>query len=211
MIWRTTVLASGNGSNFEAVVEAARAGALPLEVTTLVVNRSDAFVRERARRARIAERLVVRENSAREAYDALLLDTVAATEPDLVLLLGWMHVLAPSFVARFPELLNLHPAFLPLDPSADRVRLPDRSTQPVYRGARAVDDALRNGANWIGASVHRVEQAVDRGAVLARSPLRIVPGEPREALEARLHVLERRVVGEAIRIWSRQRRAQDGA
>lgn len=207
MIWRTTVLASGSGSNFEGVVALSRASLLPLDVTALVVNHAGAYVRERARRLEIAEELVVRGETSREAYDARLLETVAGTKPDLVLLLGWMHVLAADFVERFPEILNLHPAYLPLDPSADDVKLPDRSTQRVYRGRHAVDDALRDGARWIGASVHRVELSVDRGAVMARAALRVVPGEGREALEARLHALEREVVAEALLRWSRRRSA----
>jgi phosphoribosylglycinamide formyltransferase-1 len=205
VIWRTTVLASGSGSNFEAVVAMSRAGTLPLDVTTVVVNRADAYVRERARDLRIAECLIVRGELSREAYDAELLEAVAGTKPDLVLLLGWMHVLAADFIARFPEMLNLHPAYLPLDPSADQVTLPDRTTQHVYRGRRAVDDALRDGARWIGASVHRVERAADRGEVLARAALPIIEGEPRDALEVRLHALEREVVSEAIKRWSRRR------
>ena len=111
-------------------------------------------------------------------------------------------------MASFSEILNLHPAYLPLDPAADRVTLPDRSTQRVYRGPRAVDDALSDGAGWIGATVHRVERAVDRGAVIARAALQLRPGEPREELEARLHALERDVVREAIVRWSRGRREQ---
>jgi phosphoribosylglycinamide formyltransferase-1 len=207
VIWRTTIMASGNGSNFESVVEASRTGRLPLDVTALVVNRADAFVRERARRAQVPEHVVVREKALRETYDARLLEIVEATTPDLVLLLGWMHVLDAEFLASFSEILNLHPAYLPLDPAADRVTLPDRSTQRVYRGPRAVDDALGDGAGWIGASVHRVERAVDRGAVIARAALQLRPGEPREELEARLHVLEREVVAEAIGRWNRGRSA----
>ena len=116
-----------------------------------------------------------------------------------------MHVLGAGFVASFSEILNLHPAYLPLDPAADRVTLPDRSAQRVYRGPRAVDDALADGAGWIGASVHRVERAVDRGAVIARAALRVRPGERRGELEVRLHALEREVVREAIGRWSRGR------
>jgi phosphoribosylglycinamide formyltransferase-1 len=202
--YRTTVLASGSGSNFQAVLDGVRDDGLPLEVTALIVNRESAFARKRALTAEIPERVVAwsREAESREAYDARLLDAVAATEPELVLLLGWMHVLTAGFVARFPQLLNIHPAFLPLDASADFVTLPDFTTQPAFRGARSVDDALAAGARWVGASVHRVGVAVDRGALLARSPLAVVEGEPRADLDARLHALEHRVLGTALRRWA---------
>jgi phosphoribosylglycinamide formyltransferase-1 len=201
---RTTVLASGNGSNFQAVADAAASGALPLEVTALVVNRPDAFALQRARAAGIAAHVVAwnRAHESREAYDARVLEAVAATDPELVLLLGWMHVLPAPFVARFPQTLNLHPAFLPLDAGLDTVTMPDGSAIPAYRGAHAVDAALAAGSGWIGATVHRLAVAVDRGAVLARAPLAVRPDETRDALEARLHELEHRVLAGAIRRWS---------
>ncbi len=202
--YRTAVLASGNGSNFQAVVDGARGGTLPLEVTTLVVNRPSAFARERARNAGVAERLVAWDHGAetREAYDARVIEAVAASAPELVLLLGWMHVMPEAFVTRFPHTLNVHPAFLPFDPRSDTVTLPDFTTQHAFRGVRAVDDALAAGVGWVGASVHRVGVDVDRGVVLARAPLPIVSGEAREQLDARLHALEHRVLATAIRRWT---------
>ena len=201
--WRATILASGNGSNFEALVKRARAGDIPLEVTALMVDRASAFALERARRLGVAASAIVwrRSEESRESYDARLLDAVAATEPEVVVLLGWMHVLGAAFVARFPQLLNLHPAFLPLDPVFDWVTMPDGGVSAAFRGVRAVDDALAAGADWIGASVHRVGFAVDRGELLARAPLRLAPGEPRAALDARLHALEHEVVATALRRW----------
>jgi len=202
--WRATILASGNGSNLEAVVERAKAGAIPIDVQKLVVNRADAFALERAKRLGVAASVVAWKRGAesREAYDARLLDAVAATEPDVVVLLGWLHVLSAGFVARFPQLVNLHPAFLPLDSVLDAVTMPDGSVIRALRGLSAVDDALAAGAGWIGATVHRVGVSVDRGEVLARAPLRLVEGESREALDARLHTLEREVVATALRRWS---------
>jgi phosphoribosylglycinamide formyltransferase-1 len=202
--WRATILASGNGSNFEAVVERAKAGAISLDVRALIVSRGDAFALERARRLGVAAAVVAweRGRESRESYDVRLLDAVAATEPDVVLLLGWLHVLSMSFVTRFPQLVNLHPAFLPLDPALDGITMPDGSVIPAFRGIRAVDDALAAGVGWIGATAHRVGVAVDRGDVLARRPLRLVDGEPRSALDARLHSLEHEVVAIALRRWS---------
>jgi phosphoribosylglycinamide formyltransferase-1 len=200
---RTTILASGNGSNFAAVVDAARAGDVPLDVTALVVNKPDAYARERAARANVPQRLVHwdRRSETRTEYDARVMQAVEETEPELVLLLGWMHVLAAPFVERFSELLNVHPAFLPLDPAADEVTLPDGTRMAAFRGPHAIDDALAARANWAGASVHRVGIAVDRGAVLARAPLALVPNEAREELDERLHALERRVVRVAVCRW----------
>jgi len=201
--FRTTILASGNGSNFAAVAEAAAAGTLPLEITTLVANRASAPVVERARAAGIASHVVLwdRTSESRAEFDARLLVDVAETEPEVVLLLGWMHILPEAFVTAF-RCLNIHPAFLPYDPTAEIVTMPDGTTIPAFRGAHAVDDALAAGVGWIGASFHRVGVEVDRGSLLARLPLKLEAGESRAALDARLHALERRVVATGIARWS---------
>ncbi len=202
--WRATVLASGNGTNFAAVLEAAARGTIPLDMTALVTNTASAYALERSTRANIPARTLVwdRANELRETYDARVAEVVAASEPDLVLLLGWMHVFSASFIARFPAMLNLHPAFLPLRPEDDAATMPDGTRLPAFRGARAVDDALAGGSRWSGASVHKVELAVDRGIVLARAPLALDPSETRADLNDRLHALERRVVTTAIRRWT---------
>lgn len=206
--WRTTVLASGNGSNFQAVVDAVAAGSLPLEISALVVNRPQAFALERAALAGVPATTVRwdRGGESREAYDERLLRVVAETEPQLLLLLGWMHVLPATFVARFPETLNVHPAFLPLDPAADSVTMPDGTTIPAYRGAHAFDDALAAGSPWAGASVHRVGVAVDRGELLARAPIRLDETLGRDAQFEALHAIERRVVATAVRRWAFEQR-----
>jgi phosphoribosylglycinamide formyltransferase-1 len=211
--WRATVLASGHGGNFQAVVDASAAGELPLEITALVVNRPGAYALERAAAAEIPALTVAwnRRDETRENYDARVLDAVAQAEPDLVLLLGWMHVLPPAFVARFPQTLNLHPAFLPLDPALDAVTMPDGIALPAYRGAHAFEDALAGGQGWAGATVHRASADVDRGEVFARAPLALErPSDhsalglqdDNSALEQRLHSLEREVVATAIWHWS---------
>jgi phosphoribosylglycinamide formyltransferase 1 len=203
---RAAVLASGNGSNFEAVVAASRAAErpLPLDVTTLICNKPGAPVLQRAARLGVAARTLSwdRRTEPRAAYDESVIVALTDDAPDLVLLLGWMHVLPAAFVARFPETLNVHPAFLPLDPGREDVTMPDGTRIPALRGARAVDDAFAAGLAWGGATVHRVAVEVDRGAVIARAPLAIAPGETQDAFAARLHPLEHRVLSTAIRAWS---------
>jgi phosphoribosylglycinamide formyltransferase-1 len=206
---RVTILASGDGSNFETVVERARLGELPLEIAALVCNRASAGAVVRAQRLNVVTHVVAwdRATTERAVYDAGVESAVAATEPDLVLLLGWMHILPAAFVERFPHSLNLHPAFLPLDPGRDTVTMPDGTTIPALRGARAVDDAFAADIRWGGATVHRLGASVDRGEVFARAPLLRDEGEERESYMVRLHALERTVVAGAIRRWSFERPA----
>jgi phosphoribosylglycinamide formyltransferase-1 len=205
---RALVMASGNGSNFQAVLDASVAGALPIEVGGLISNDPHAYAVERARNAGIGSVQIVSWNRAvedRAAYGARLLEAARSQAPDLVLLLGWMHLLGDSFVHAFPEMLNLHPSFLPLDPRRDDVVMPDGQTTAAFRGARAVRDALAASSGWVGATIHRVTGATDRGPVFARRPLRVEPGEDEEHLMVRVHELERGVVRSGVMRWLYER------
>jgi phosphoribosylglycinamide formyltransferase-1 len=116
-----------------------------------------------------------------------------------------MHLLPVSFVRAFPELMNLHPAFLPLDPRRDDVVMPDGTAIPAFRGPRAVRDALAGSSRWVGATLHRVTGETDRGPVMARKPLRVRDGESEEELMERVHEIERGVVRAGVTRWLYER------
>lgn len=201
---RTTVLASGGGSNFQAVLDAADLG---LDVRALIVNRPGAYALERAKRAGVPSHLHVwdRKTVAREHYDAELIELVARTEPELILLLGWMHVVPAGFLSRFSEAVNIHPAFLPYDAQAEETVMPDGTVIPAFRGAHAIRDALAARAPWYGATAHRVSADPDRGAILQRAPLRLTQREEAAALAA-LRPTEHSVLLGAIRRVLAERR-----
>ncbi len=193
---RTVILASGNGSNAQAVIDAVAPGDLALDIVGIVANRADAYVLERARAASLPTNVLLwnRSDESRERYDDRLLDAVRSWEPELVLLLGWMYLLSPTFIAAFPRMLNIHPAFLPHDARKDTVTMPDGVVIPAFRGAHAVRDAQAASSPWIGASVHRVTAQTDRGDVLVRSPLRMSD-------HARLPLVEHEILLRAIRLF----------
>lgn len=201
--YRTTVLASGNGTNFQAVLDAAIKDTLPLEITALVTNNQCALALQRARTAGVKQMPLPwnKPVETRFDYDLRLIDAVQETKPELVLLLGWMHLLPGSFIERFGQVINIHPAFLPHDQNADTVSMPDGSLIPAYRGARALADALADRSRWIGATSHRVTAQADRGPVLVRKPLAIEPDDDKEAVEKLLRPIEHRVLLGGIRRW----------
>ena len=205
--FRTVVLASGSGSNFQSVVDRIAQGTLPLDIAMLLSNKPGAFALNRAREAGIYAVALPWDRAAqsRAEYDAALLQMAQREEPDLILLLGWMHVLDDAFVRTFPEMINIHPAFLPLDQRRDDVGFPDGSTTPAFRGAFAVRDALTWGSRWVGASSHRVTLEEDRGPVLARKPLAVAEGEDRAQIMERLHPLEHRMLATGIMRWVYER------
>ncbi|HEY5257639.1 MAG TPA: GNAT family N-acetyltransferase [Candidatus Baltobacteraceae bacterium] len=201
--YRAVVMASGNGSNFQSVLERSRDGRLPLDVVGLVCDSPQAYALERARAAAVPAHVIAwdKTQEKRSAYDARLRAETAVDAPDLLLLLGWMHLLDDAFLSHFHHAINVHPAFLPLEQTADRVVLPDGSTQRAYRGAHAVRDALADGAAWIGATAHRVAATADRGEVLLRKPLRLSDERSADRVYEMLHALEQGVVAGAVMRW----------
>jgi phosphoribosylglycinamide formyltransferase-1 len=197
---RLVVMASGNGSNLQAVLDACASGRVTSTIAGVVVNRAAAYAIERARAAHVPVRIVAweRANEGRTAYDGRLCDAVRELDPEVVVLLGWMHLLDERFVRAFPRIINLHPAFLPLDFSADDVELPDATRIPAFRGAHAIRDAVAAGCAWAGATVHDVTPDTDRGPVVVRMPVRLdAPCDEASAL-ARIRPLEHRLVVSAL-------------
>ena len=196
---RTTVMASGSGTNLQAVIDALPEG-IGIDLQALVVNRADAFAIERAKRAGIPVHVHVwdRRTISRERYDAELIDVIERTQPELILMLGWMHLVPVEFFTRLPQALNIHPAFLPHDPSVDEITMPDGQNIPAFRGAHAIRDALQMKSPWYGATAHYVTHDVDRGAVLMRTPLPLVEEDEASALAA-LHPFEHKIIVGAIR------------
>jgi len=177
---RLVVLASGNGSNLQAIVDACADGRLAANVVAVVSDQSDAFALVRAGEAGIPAVHVPRHRGEpRAEYDARLADVVAGFEPDLVVLAGWMRVLTMSFLGWFPgQVINLHPA-LPGDlPGIDSIR-------------RAWDSALAGARTSTGVMVHLVpDDGIDDGPTLATRVVEIDTRGSFEAFEATMHGVE---------------------
>lgn len=198
------IFVSGSGTNLQAVIDAAGAGTLPLDIRLVVSNSSEALALERARKAGIATLVMEweRATESRGEYATRLADAVRWSGAQLVLLLGWMHVLAKEFLeAGFDGVLNLHPSYLPDDPSADCVVLPDGREVRVYRGAHALRDAIEARESVTGASLIEITPLVDRGPVLARRPFALRPDDDEATALARLHEVEHDVVTAGILNW----------
>jgi formyltetrahydrofolate-dependent phosphoribosylglycinamide formyltransferase len=186
---RLVVLASGTGSNLQAVLDACADGRLPAEVVAVVSDRGDASALDRARRAGIpALHLGRRPEEPRAEYDTRLAETVRAHRPDLVVLAGWMRILTMSFLGNVDAtVVNLHPA------------LPGE-----YPGTRAIEraweDHLAHGLDRTGVMVHVVpDEGVDDGPVLATAEVPIRPEDTLERLTERVHATEHRLLVDTLR------------
>jgi formyltetrahydrofolate-dependent phosphoribosylglycinamide formyltransferase len=187
---RIVVLASGSGSNLQAVLDACAQGTLDATVELVVVNRAGAGAIERARRAGVdvVESLLGdRSPQGRRDYDADLAEIVGAAGPDWVVLAGWMHILSMSFLGAFANrVVNLHPALPGEFTGVDAIR-------------RAWEAGRTGTLTRTGVMVHLVpDEGVDDGPVLATAEVPLVPGESLDALTERVHAVEHRLLVDTL-------------
>lgn len=181
---RLVVLASGSGTNLQAIMDACAGGLLSAAVVGVVTNRADAFALTRADRAGIAYTLVpTQPGESRSTYDTRLADAVAVHEPDWIVLAGWMRILTMSFLGRFPtRVVNLHPALPGEFPGTHAIE-------------RAYAEAMAGQRTDTGVMVHLVaDEGVDNGPVLATTTVPIHPTDSLRDLEDRIHTAEHRLL-----------------
>lgn len=187
---RVVVLASGSGTNCQALIGACESGALEAIVAAVITNNPQAGVIARAEAALVPAIVVEHQGSdsqRRAAADLALIDVITSLDPDLVVLAGWMRVLGDSVCSRFP-IINLHPAL----PGA-------------FAGTNAIQRAFAawqtNKITESGVMVHWVPDAgVDVGPVLTSEVVAFEAGDTIESFEARIHDTEHRLIVEGTRI-----------
>jgi phosphoribosylglycinamide formyltransferase 1 len=168
------VLVSGEGSNLQALLDAG------LPVCAVASSRPGVRALERARDAGVAATAFPLDEFAdRPQRDATMANWLQEHGVRLVVCAGYMHLLTPPFLHRFPSrIVNVHPSLL-----------------PDFPGARAIDDALAAGVETTGVTVHLVDEGLDTGAVVRQVA---VPVEPRETLLERIHAVEHRLLPEVV-------------
>jgi phosphoribosylglycinamide formyltransferase 1 len=181
------ILISGGGSNMAAIVRAAQrdhwAKLYGAEVRAVISNRADAGGLAFAREQGIAtEVLDHRQFGTRDAFDEALAAVIDRHAPVLVVLAGFMRILTPGFVARYPgRLLNIHPSLL-----------------PAFPGLHTHQRALEAGCRFAGATVHQVTSELDHGPILAQAVVPVVPGDTPQTLAARVLTQEHLIYPRAV-------------
>ncbi len=185
---RIVILASGNGSNAQVLLDAvAGAADSAYEVVAIVSNHADAHVLTRAQTAGVRTEVLERQpGEPRDRYDQRLARVVSVHRPDLVVLAGWMRILTAAFCGQF-RIINLHPA----KPGA-------------FPGANAIEDAFSAfqndpSADETGVMVHWVPDAgVDTGPVILTQTVPILTDDTLDALTERVHAVEHRLLPQAV-------------
>ncbi len=171
------VLVSGEGTNLQALLDAG------LPVIAVAANVDDARGLERAQAAGVPTAVFQLVDYAdRDARDAAMADWLEGRGVGLVVCAGYMHLLRPSFLERFPQrVVNVHPAPL-----------------PDFPGAHPLEDVLEAGAPAAAATVHYVDQGVDTGPVIASEPVPVLDGDTVESLRERVHDAEHRLLPKVV-------------
>ncbi len=190
-VTRLAVLVSGSGSNLQAILDAAAGdNDFGAEITVVIADRPGVRGLRRAQAAGIpAEVVAWPDHADRDAFTAAICDAAARHGAAGLVLAGFMRVLAPVAITRFPDaILNVHPALLPAFPGADAVR-----------------QALDYGVAVTGATVHFVDEQVDHGPIISQSAVPVLPGDDERSLHARIQAVEHRIYPEAVKAFAHGR------
>ncbi|MEG3439938.1 phosphoribosylglycinamide formyltransferase [Pannus brasiliensis CCIBt3594] len=172
------VMASGSGTNFEALVRAIESGQLNARIQVLIYNKANAKVKERADRAKIPTVFLDhRKFPDREEFDRAIVRFLRDYGVEWTILAGWMRIVTPVLLDAFPDrVINIHPSLL-----------------PSFKGVRAVEQALAAGVTISGCTVHLASAEVDSGPILVQAAVPVLPDDTAESLHARIQVQEHRI------------------
>jgi phosphoribosylglycinamide formyltransferase-1 len=181
------VLASGRGSNLQAILDACATPGFPARVAIVIADHERAPALERARAAGVEALWINPKDFAdREAFDLALVRELQARGVELVCHAGFMRILSPAYVRAFAgRALNIHPALL-----------------PAFPGLHGPRQALEHGVKVAGATVHFLDEGVDTGPIVLQAAVPVEPHDTEETLAARILVQEHRLYPEAIRLFA---------
>ncbi len=177
------IMASGSGTNFEAVAQAIADGQLNAEIMVLIYNNPKAKVRSRAEKWQIPAVLINhRQYPQREELDQKIVTTLKEYDVEWVIMAGWMRIVTQVLLDGFRDrVINIHPSLL-----------------PSFKGIRAVEQALNAKVKITGCTVHLVSLEVDSGEIIMQSAVPILPNDTLETLHARIQVQEHLILPQAI-------------
>lgn len=180
---KIAVFASGNGSNFEAIVKIMNQGEIEGAIVLVFSDRTDAYVLERAKSLQIPVRsFSPKQFTNKVEYEREILKELEAKEVELLVLAGYMRLIGPTLLNAYPNrILNIHPALL-----------------PEFPGLHGIRDAFEAGVKQTGVTVHYVDNGVDTGPILAQKRVNIEENETLASLELKIHQAEHQLYPEVI-------------
>ena len=187
---RLGVLASGGGTNLQAIIDRCRESSFPAEIAVVIANNPGAGALERARQAGIPARCINhRDFASREEFDAALVEALREAGIELVVLAGFMRIITKVLLGAFPlRIINIHPALL-----------------PAFPGLHVQQQAIDYGARFSGCTVHFVDGGVDTGPIIIQAVVPVLPGDTADTLAARILIQEHQIYPRAIQLLAEGR------
>jgi phosphoribosylglycinamide formyltransferase-1 len=187
---RLGILASGGGTNLQAIIERCRDNSFPAEIAVVIANNPGAGALDRARQAGIPIRCINhRDFAGREEFDAALVTALREAGVELVVLAGFMRIITTVLLSAFPlRIINIHPALL-----------------PAFPGLHVQQQAIDYGARFSGCTVHFVDGGVDTGPIISQAVVPVLPGDTADSLAARILPQEHLIYPRAIQLLAEGR------
>lgn len=181
------VFCSGNGSNFQAIVNSIKQEKIPAKVALMVCDNPSAFALERAKKEGIKTALIERKNfSSKAEFEGEIIKNLEKEDVQLICLAGFMRIVTAAFVRRYRhKILNIHPALL-----------------PSFKGTQGIKDALDYGVKVTGVTVHFVDEEMDHGPIVLQRSVEIKDDDTPESLAKRIHALEHQLYPQAIKLFA---------
>ena len=177
------VLASGEGTNFQELINLSEKGELDIDIKVLITNKDDAGCIKRAESVKIPHKIIRdKDFSKKELFELEIINTLNNFDVELIVMAGWMKIVTPFFINKFKnKIINIHPSLL-----------------PAYKGGSAIKDAILNGSKITGCSVHFVDEEVDSGSLIMQAALQIFNDDDFETLSKKIQILEHKILPHSI-------------
>lgn len=192
---RFAVLASGEGTNLQAILDAVASGQIAAEPSLVLTDRPNVKALERAAAAGIHRAVLpFRDFDDREGFTEAVIAEIEGSGADFVVLAGFMRILAPAACETYPNaIINTHPSLL-----------------PAFQGASAVAEAIAFGVKMTGCTVHFIDEELDHGPIIVQEAVPVLPGDDEDALHERIKVVEHRLLPEVVANFAAGRYRVDG-
>ena len=180
---KLAILASGEGSNFQELINLSKSDQFDIDIKILISNKSDAGCILRAIKSNISYKIINNaEYANKELFEEEIINTIKKHDIELIIMAGWMKIMSTRFVNAFKnKIINIHPSLL-----------------PSFKGNNAIKEAINNGSKIIGCSVHFVEPEVDSGSLIMQAALSISDQDNIDSITQKIHLLEHKILPQSI-------------
>ena len=176
---KIAILASGDGSNFQELIDLSKSNKFDIDIKLLITNKSEAGCILRAKKSNILYKIIqVSDFENKEYFEKEIINTIRKHDIELVVMAGWMKIMSSKFVNAFKnKIINIHPSLL-----------------PSFKGNNAIKQAITSGSKIIGCSVHFVEPKVDSGSLIMQAALSISDEDNIDSITKKIHLLEHKIL-----------------